>query len=180
MEKTERLTVEQWTAINMDEQIPAGYESLGKLEDIMGEYFMKEHDLNYRLWVWKNQDDLMVSADFGNSHCGIVAYMYDDKITTIEEPDEEMMNALIKAFSFIRQQFVEKKSESKMENKTTVIYSHKIEYWYLGEEFQDKELSESSKEHIIHLLSKDFIEGELCEYDIDTDTEYSGWWKIVR
>lgn len=62
--------------------------------------------------------------------------------------------------------------------KRELICAHWIEYWF--NEDENKELDESSIEHIQNLLKENYVEGELCQYDDETETEYYGWWKIKK
>lgn len=77
--------------ISWDEDIHnLGYKSLGQVVDIV----MKDWGLTnvksgwlgecygfYRTWLWKNKDckdknkELIITADFGNTHCGVVEIM---------------------------------------------------------------------------------------------------------
>lgn len=99
-----RPTKEQWMAIELDEQIPMAYESIGKISDILGDDFLEEHDLDYRIWAWEDKGDLMLSKDGGNTHCGVIAYMYGDSITIIQNEfsDDAIDAALVKAISSIK------------------------------------------------------------------------------
>ena len=60
----------------------------------------------------------------------------------------------------------------------TKIYAHEIAYsWEDGEK---RELDECDIDYIKELLKEDYIEGELCQYNNETDEEFRGWWRIKR
>jgi hypothetical protein len=61
--------------------------------------------------------------------------------------------------------------------KTERICSHDIVYWF--EDDDDRELDECDIEHIQDKLIENFVEGEICQYDGDTDETFYGWWQIV-
>jgi hypothetical protein len=70
---------------------------------------------------------------------------------------------------------------SKNIEKTELIYGHTIIYYWLYEEDGINDsltLDDSDIEHIKSLLEEDYIEGELNQYDPETDREYRGWWRI--
>ena len=58
----------------------------------------------------------------------------------------------------------------------TEIYQHNIEYWFRGD--SDRILSECDIEHIENSIKEGYNQGELCQYDVQLDTEIRGWWKI--
>lgn len=59
----------------------------------------------------------------------------------------------------------------------TEIYAHTIEFWW--DDKEDREMDEVDKEHVVGLLSSGFVEGELNQYDHETEQDVSGWWRIV-
>ena len=58
------------------------------------------------------------------------------------------------------------------------IYAHNI--WYSWSDGKKRELSDCDREHIIKMLSDDYVEGELCQHDHDLDKEVYGWWRIDK
>ena len=63
-------------------------------------------------------------------------------------------------------------------NMVTRLCSHRIEYWW--EDEKDRELDELSEEYIVNLLIDNYVQGELCFYDLETDTDIGGWWRISQ
>lgn len=59
---------------------------------------------------------------------------------------------------------------------TTDILMHEIEYGY--KEHENKEMTDSDREHVASMIGDGFREGELVTFDHDTEQEIYGWWKI--
>jgi hypothetical protein len=68
---------------------------------------------------------------------------------------------------------------ARWENKMyETIYAHRIEYSW--EDGIKRKLDECDIEHIQSLLKEDYVQGELCQYDHEKETEQYGWWSIAN
>jgi hypothetical protein len=55
-----------------------------------------------------------------------------------------------------------------------------IEYYWECDTKENRELNDVDIDHISTLLKNGCVQGELCQYDNDTEEEVYGWWKIRR
>lgn len=62
-------------------------------------------------------------------------------------------------------------------DRYTEICGHRIAYHYDGEGAPES-MDEASVEHVQKLIEQDYRQGELCYFDPETETDYSGWWSI--
>lgn len=60
----------------------------------------------------------------------------------------------------------------------TIILMHNIDYWFRDSE--DKKLNECDAEHIEEMIKQSCNQGELCQYDVELDKFFRGWWKITK
>lgn len=58
------------------------------------------------------------------------------------------------------------------------ILQHKIDYFF--REDSNRELDEYDIEYLEKMIKEGFNSDELCQYDQEADTEYRGWWEIVK
>ena len=69
--------------------------------------------------------------------------------------------------------------ENDPEDRYIEILQHRVCYHYQGDGAPDA-MDEASVEHVEKLIKQGYIEGELCYYDSENDTEYRGWWAIEK
>ena len=58
-----------------------------------------------------------------------------------------------------------------------IIKGHEVDYNFFDSE--NRTMNDVDIEHVGALLEQGYVEGELNQYDHDTDNEVRGWWKKI-
>ncbi len=55
------------------------------------------------------------------------------------------------------------------------ILQHTIDYWYED----DQEMPDYEQDHVKEMIMQGFSSGQLIDVNRETETENTGWWKIL-
>lgn len=75
-----------WKNIKMEEDLPGDLECMGNICDLLGDSFVDENDINYRLWAWKDKvGNVILTFDAGNTHLKVIARIQSSGIVYFDE-----------------------------------------------------------------------------------------------